>query len=120
MSLPSDPVTLWQQLVLRYPVETLLAKVRGQLFSDLERSGCIVPEIPEKEPLHWITAIAVVLRKLTPEQLSTLLYLIDLPEKWHQQLVLADTYFTQLAEAILYRELLKVYYKLHFSGEGSL
>lgn len=115
MSLPSDPVTLWQQLVLRYPVETLLAKVRDQLFSDLERSGCQLPELPEKEPLFWVPAIASILRSLTSEQLNALLYLIDLPEKWHHNLTHSDAYFDQLSEALLYRELVKVYYKLHYS-----
>lgn len=120
MSLPSDPSGLWQQLVLRYPIETVLAKVRDQLFNDLERSGCALPELPEKEPLYWIPALATSLRSLSSEELNALLYLVDLPEKWHQHLILSDAYFDQLSEALLYRELVKVYYKLHYSDNSSV
>lgn len=120
MTLPSGPAELWHYLQQRYSVEKLVPKIHLQLVSDLERAGCFVPELPEKDPLYWIPIVATTLQKLTPEQLHALLYIIDLPEKWHQQLVLADTYFEQLAEAILYRELVKVYYKLHYSGESPL
>lgn len=118
MTLPSNPAELWQQLVLRYPVETVLEKVREQLCADLERSGCALPDLPENEPLLWIPELAAILRKLTAEELHALLYLIDLPEKWHVNLTFSAAYFEELSEALLYRELAKVYYKLHYSNNN--
>lgn len=116
MALPTDPKGLWHQLVLQHPVETLVAKVREQLSSDLHRAGCPFHHLPENEPLFWIPQLSEHLRKIPAEQLHSLLYLIDLPEKWHRQLMLSEAYFEQLSEAVLYRELVKVYYKLHFSS----
>lgn len=120
MSLPSNPAELWQQLVVRYPLETVLQKIREQLCADLERSGCTIPGLPEKEPVLWIPELATLLRKLTTEELHALLYLIDLPEKWHANLTFSEAYYEELSEALLYRELTKVYYKLYYSTNDPL
>jgi hypothetical protein len=120
MALPAKPAELWQYLLQQYPIEYLLAKIREQLLSDMERAGFATPDLPDKDPMIWIPMIAATLQKRSNEQLLSLLYVIDLPEKWHQELMLTETYYDQLAEAIVYRELVKVYYKLHFSQERLL
>jgi Tfp pilus assembly ATPase PilU len=84
----------------------------AQLQKDLERAQC-------EFTLHadnFLTDLAKLLEKLSAEQRAQLLYLIDLPEN-NKYIVASEDYFADLAEQIIHREALKVFWRSQFSAQ---
>lgn len=84
----------------------------AQLQKDLERAQC-------EFTLHadnFLTDLAILLAALSVEKRAQLLYLIDLPEN-NKQIEASEDYFADLAEQIIHREALKVFWRTQFSAQ---
>lgn len=84
----------------------------AQLQKDLERAQC-------EFMLHadsFLTDLARLLENLSVEKRAQLLYLIDLPEH-NKYIVNSENYFADLAEQIIHREALKVFWRSQFSAQ---
>ena len=92
----------------------ILELVREQLERDLLRGGHPL-ELSGILPNIWIPALAHHLNLLPDDRLTSLLYLIDMPETLIRQMDRHSEDGNELASAVLYREMVKVYYKLHYS-----
>jgi hypothetical protein len=108
-------LAVWKTLSLQLSNELIIQKLHEQLTKDFDRIGKPFGSIDKEDPSDWIPLLAKTISKLAADELNQLLYVIDLPENWSKQLNedLAD--FHLLAEAILYRELTKIYFKIQFS-----
>ncbi|HLP57074.1 MAG TPA: hypothetical protein VK151_18690 [Fluviicola sp.] len=115
MSVPATSSEIWQELRLRISEEELVAAVYRQLKSDIERSGSTIPFAPDLPPDSWKNALAHWLPGLSAGELHSYLYLVDLPEKLLNLLTGSDRFFEQLADSIIYREMVKVYYRINYS-----
>jgi hypothetical protein len=109
-------VVLWETLSVQLSNEIVIQKLHEQLAKDFDRIGKPFTAIDKEAPNDWIVLLAKVLSKLTTEELDQLLYVIDLPENWSRQLTADSTNFLDMAEAILYRELTKIYFKIQYSS----
>lgn len=89
--------------------------LRQQLERDLQRGGHPL-NLPSEQPDNWVSALAQHLGLLSDERLAALLYLIDMPEALIRQIGNHPEDRQELASAVLYREIVKVYYKLNYSG----
>jgi hypothetical protein len=116
MALPATTPEIWQELRSRVSEEELVSAVYHQLKSDIERSGLTIPFTNTVSPDLWNHELAVWLPSLSSTALHSYLYLVDLPEKWLNMLQISDHFFEELAAAILYREMVKVYYKMNYSN----
>jgi hypothetical protein len=116
MALPATSPEIWRELKLRISEEALVSAVYHQLKTDIERAGAIVPFDEGLAPDSWKHAIAAWLPSLSAGALHSYLYLLDLPEKLLNMLKVSDHFFEELADAIIYRELVKVYYRMNYSG----
>lgn len=105
---------LVQKLQLQLSPAALLEKVQNQIYKDFERSGIPDFELKNADPTHWNEEIQVLLKKLSSSELSHLLYLIDVPEIILIQTNTSEDGLFHLADAILHRELLKVFYQLQY------
>lgn len=108
-------VVLWETLSVQLSNEIVVQKLYEQLAKDFDQIGKPFAAIDNEAPNEWIDLLAKVLSKLTAEEMNQLLYVIDLPENWSRQLTAGRTDFLELAEAILYRELTKIYFKIQYS-----
>jgi hypothetical protein len=84
----------------------------AQLQKDLERAQC-------EFTLHadnFLIDLARLLENLSVEKRAQLLYLIDLPEH-NKHIVNSEDYFVDLAEQIIHREALKVFWRSQFSAQ---
>ncbi len=108
-------VVLWETLSVQLSNEIVIQKLHEQLAKDFDRIGKPFAAIDKEAPSDWIVLLAKVLSKLTTEELNQLLYVIDLPENWSRQLTAERDDYQGLAEAILYRELTKIYFKIQFA-----
>ncbi len=109
-----DLNTLVQKLQLQLSPAELLKKVQNQIHKDFERSGIRDFELKNANPTHWNEEIQVLLKKLSSNELSHLLYLIDVPEIILIQTNSSEDRLFYLADAILHRELLKVFYQIQY------
>lgn len=116
MALPTTTPEIWRELRLRITEEALVSAVYRQLMSDIERSGSVIPFSEDLPPDSWKHALAAWIPSLSVGALHSYLYLIDLPENLVNMLATSDHYFEELADAIIYREMVKVYYKMNYSG----
>lgn len=107
---------LWNQLFQLREKDELIALVHAQLCSDFQRAGCPVAFSDALSPRLWAEELTSVLRQQPSHVVQQLLYVIDLPEKLVRILQPSENYLEQLAEAIIYRELVKVYYKITYSA----
>jgi hypothetical protein len=108
-------VVLWETLSVQLTNEIVIQKLHEQLAKDFDRIGKPFAAIDKEAPNDWIVLLAKVLSKLSTEELNQLLYVIDLPENWSRQLTAEGDDFQGLSEAILYRELTKIYFKIQFT-----
>ena len=108
-------VVLWETLSVQLSNEIVIQKLHEQLAKDFDRIGKPFAAIDKEDPSEWIPLLATVISLLTAEELNQLLYVIDLPENWSKQLSEDVAAFHLLAEAILYRELTKTYFKIQYA-----
>lgn len=109
-----DLNALVQKLQLRLSQRKLLEKLQAQIHKDFQRSGIGEFQLASTNPADWNEEIRVVLQKLNENELQHLLYLIDIPE-----LILRETFEHEnrlfyLSNAILHRELLKVFFQIQY------
>lgn len=107
---------LWERLFALRPKDELIALVHRQLSSDFERAGHPLNFDADLSPNLWAGKLHEILKGETPETVAQLIYLIDMPETLVLEMHRDPNYLEQLAEAILYRELVKVYYKITYSA----
>ncbi|MFM7007708.1 MAG: hypothetical protein ACKOWX_10730 [Flavobacteriales bacterium] len=86
------------------------AQTLAQLQKDLDRAQCAY----QIESEEFLNELAVFLTNLSAEKRAQLLYLIDLPEN-NSALRPTGHYFEDLAEQIIHREALKVFWRQRFS-----
>ena len=108
-------VVLWETLSVQLSNEIVIQKLHEQLAKDFDRIGKPFAAIDKEDTSEWIPLLATVISLLTAEELNQLLYVIDLPENWSKQLSEDVAAFHLLAEAILYRELTKIYFKIQYA-----
>jgi hypothetical protein len=89
-----------------FPMQTF-----AQLQKDLARAQCDFTLHSE----NFIADLAKLLENLSDEKRAQLLYLIDLPEN-NQHITASEDFFTGLAEQIIHREALKVFWRSQFSA----
>lgn len=113
--LPQSTENLWYELTRLQPEKELVQLVFRQLSIDFERSGNRLP-VPDDAPvIQWKPLLAHWLALQAPANVCSLLYLIDIPENLITAPDPKNDYFSQLSEAIIYREMVKVYYKIRYS-----
>ena len=99
-----------------------IALLFQQLERDFERAAVHLPFTRHDPVETWVGSLAAQLETLDSHQLHRLIYLVDLPETLVRSLAGSEPYFVVLAEAMLYREFVKVQFKRHFRegnpGEG--
>ena len=106
--------TLVRKLQLQLSPAALLEKIQQQIYKDFERSGIRDFELKSTDPTLWNEEIQALLTKLSSNELSHLLYLIDVPEIILVQTSTSEGRLFHLADAILHRELLKVFYQIQY------
>jgi hypothetical protein len=107
---------LWNNLFQLREKDELIGMVHHQLTSDFQRAGCPVVFDETLDPRVWSEALFELLRHQPDHVVQQLFYIIDLPETLIRTIQPADNYLHQLADAIIYRELVKVYYKITYSA----
>lgn len=112
----SSALPLWNQLFQLRAKDELIALVHAQLASDFQRAGCPLPFDATLSPRLWNEQLTPLLQQQPAHILQQLIYLIDLPEQLVRAMLPAENYLQQLADAIIYRELVKVYYKITYSA----
>ncbi|MDF3028396.1 MAG: hypothetical protein K0S23_2703 [Fluviicola sp.] len=109
-----DLNALVQKLQLRLSQRKLLEKLQAQILKDFQRSGISHFELKSTDPIHWNEEIQVILKQLSENELQHLLYLIDIPELILSQTANHENRLFYLSNAILHRELMKVFYQIQF------
>nr|WP_294860972.1 hypothetical protein [uncultured Fluviicola sp.] len=109
-----DLNALVQKLQLRLSQRKLLEKLQAQIHKDFQRSGISEFELKSTDPVEWNEEIQTILRQLTETELQHLLYLIDIPELILRQTNDHENRLFYLSNAILHRELMKVFYQIQF------
>lgn len=105
---------LVRKLQLQLSQSELLEKLQIQVQKDFQRSGISHFELKSPDPAHWNEEIQQVLRQLSENELKHLLYLIDIPELIMAQTNTHENRLFYLSNAILHRELMKVFYQLKY------
>lgn len=82
----------------------------AQLQKDLERAQCEFT----LDSTNFLDDLSKLLENLSNEKRAQLLYLIDLPEK-NNTIIPTSNYYESLAEQIIHREALKVFWRQRFS-----
>lgn len=109
-----DLNALVRKLQLRLSQRKLLEKLQIQLHKDFQRSGIGDFELKSNDPSHWNEEIQNKLNQLSEDELQHLLYLIDIPELILNQTRDQENRLFYLSNAILHRELLKVFYQIQY------
>lgn len=91
-------------------VRDFKAQTLAQLQKDLDRAQCFY----QIESEDFVCCLANILESLSAEKRAQLLYLIDLPEN-NSKFLPTGNYFEDLAEQIIHREALKVFWRQRFS-----
>lgn len=107
---------LWERLFELKPKDELVALVYKQMAGDFQRAGCPIAFDETLDPQLWNSALFEFLRQQPSHVIQQLYYVIDLPETLIMTIQTADDYLHHLADAIIYRELVKVYYKISYSA----
>jgi hypothetical protein len=107
---------LWERLFGLKPKDELVALVYKQLEGDFQRAGCPLTFDQALDTQLWGQALFELLGQQPPHVIQQLFYVIDLPETLVMTIQSADDYLHHLADAIIYRELVKVYYKISYSA----
>ncbi len=90
-----------------------------QLERDFDRASVTLPFTMTEPVETWVSLLAKQLQTLDSHKLHRLIYLVDLPETLVRSLSGSEPYFPALAEALLYREFVKVQFKRHFREGNS-
>lgn len=109
-----DLNALVRKLQLRLSQRKLLEKLQTQVHKDFQRSGIGEFELKSTDPASWNEEIQAVLQKLSENELQHLLYLIDIPELIMTQTFNHENRLFYLSNAILHRELMKVFYQIQY------
>lgn len=109
-----DLNALVQKLQLRLSQRKLLEKLQAQIHKDFQRSGIGEFELKSTDPAEWNEEIQTVLRQLSETELQHLLYLIDIPELILRQTTDHENRLFYLSNAILHRELMKVFFQIQY------
>lgn len=109
-----DLNALVRKLQLRLSQRKLLEKLQTQIHKDFQRSGIGEFELKSPDPAAWNEEIRAVLQKLSESELQHLLYLIDIPELILVQTNDQENRLFYLSNAILHRELMKVFYQIQY------
>lgn len=109
-----DLNALVQKLQLRLSQRKLLEKLQAQIQKDFQRSGIGEFQFTSTDPADWNEEIRVVLQKLTENELQHLLYLIDIPELILRQTFEHENRLFYLSNAILHRELMKIFFQIQY------
>lgn len=109
-----DLNALVQKLQLRLSQRKLLEKLQVQIHKDFQRSGIGDFELTNPNPADWNEEIQTMLKKLSETELQHLLYLIDIPELILTQTTNHEERMFYLSNAILHRELMKVFYQIQY------
>jgi hypothetical protein len=107
---------LWGRLFELKNRDELIDLVYLQLTTDFQRAGCPVVFDSSLDPRLWNEALFNALKQQSPQVIQQLFYIIDLPETLIRTIQPAENYLHQLADAIIYRELVKIYYKISYSA----
>lgn len=110
-----DLNALVRKLQLQLSQAELLEKIQNQIHKDFERSGIPGFKLNNPDPASWNTEIQALLKQLSSNELGHLLYLIDVPETIVIHTNSSEDRFFYLADAILHRELLKVFYQIRYT-----
>lgn len=116
MQIPANIKELELALSEKYPTELILSKLKQQLNFDFSKAGFQLNLDEHTSPVGIVTEVRTILNTLPSNSLQQLLYLIDLPEKVYILTLNLNDHHQKLAESIVYREFVKVYYKLQFSS----
>lgn len=92
-------------------VQDFKAQTLAQLQKDIDRAQCSITINSE----NYIEDLSELLANLSEEKRAQLLYLIDLPE-YSKIMPRSSDDFLKLAEQIIHREALKVYWRSKFSS----
>lgn len=111
---PATIQELFTRLSGKYPEQVLIQKVGTQLNRDFERAGIPLSLASGTHPSAYIEAVSSLIHTLSEPEIRKLVYLIDIPEKLTATLQSTPEYYGQLAEIIVYREFVKVYYQLTY------
>jgi hypothetical protein len=109
-----DFIALVEKLEIQLSQTELLEKIQQQIRKDFLRSGISSFELISTNPRDWNSEIQLILKKLSESELHHLLYLIDIPELILAQTNNHENRLFYLSNAILHRELMKVYYQIQF------
>lgn len=109
-----DLNALVQKLQLRLSQRKLLEKLQAQIHKDFQRSGIGEFELASTNPAEWNEEIQTILRQLSETELQHLLYLIDIPELILKQTTDNENRLFYLSNAILHRELMKVFFQIQY------
>jgi hypothetical protein len=109
-----DLHALVQKLQLQLSKADLLEKLQNQVHKDFQRSGISGFTLESADPARWNEEIQSALKQLAENELQHLLYLIDIPELIMKQTVNHENRLFYLANAILHRELMKVFYQIQY------
>ena len=111
----------WQGLMLRTgqfrPEEEVLRMLFKQLQTDFNRAGLQLPFGETPYAAGWAQPLSELLSRAPNQTLRSLIYLVDLSESQTAEILTSPKPFLKLSEAILYRELVKVYFQLYYSSE---
>lgn len=102
------------KLQLQLSQSELLEKLQAQVRKDFQRSGISDFELKSTDPIHWNEEIRIILKQLSESELQHLLYLIDIPELILKQTITHENRLFYLSNAILHRELMKVFYQIKY------
>jgi len=116
MSLPTTSHQLWRNLFEIKSRDLIVERVYQQLANDFSLTGNAIPFTAKLPTEQWSIQLANWLANQQGGTIQQLLYTIDLPENFVRDLEVSMHYTEQLAEAIIYRELTKVYYKITYSS----
>lgn len=109
-----DLHALVHKLQLRLSQRKLLEKLQTQIHKDFQRAGVGDFELTSTNPADWNGEIQGMLKRLSENELQHLLYLIDIPELIMKETRAHEERLFYLSNAILHRELLKVFYQIQY------
>jgi CHASE3 domain sensor protein len=114
MHVPATSKEIFHSLLDTYSEKLILQKLCDQIVWDFNRANLPI-EIPvESTPEQIRQVVQNQLGKHSSTSIEQLLYLIDLPETIYRHSMHIDDSNEQLAQLILYREFVKIYYKLSY------
>lgn len=105
---------LVQKLQLQLNQSELLEKLQTQVQKDFQRAGISDFELKSSNPVHWNEEIQIILKQRSESEVQHLLYLIDIPELILTQTITHENRLFYLSNAILQRELMKVFYQIQY------